>query len=209
MGDAPRAHWQSIYSTKAPTEVSWYQPVPARSLELIQATGVALTAPLLDVGGGASTLVDHLLQAGYVDVTVLDIAAAALAESQGRLGAAAAQVNWIEGDVADFRPSRRYALWHDRAVFHFLVDPMSRDRYLGALGDALAADGHVVLATFGPEGPTRCSGLPVHRYAADELSALLGPSFVLRRSIVDEHTTPSGNQQQFLYGWWSAGPGSS
>jgi trans-aconitate methyltransferase len=158
----------------------------------------------LDVGGGASTLVDHLLAAGHTDVSVLDIEPAALAKSRARLGAAASQVEWIAADVTEFRPSRRYALWHDRAVFHFLVDPGARDRYLDVLRQALRGGGDVILAGFGPQGPTRCSGLAVRRYSAEDLGALLGESFALRQSFLDAHTTPAGSSQQFLYGWWRA-----
>jgi len=202
MSDALRDHWQKVYATKAPTEVSWYQPVPERSLALIRETGVPLDAPLLDVGGGASTLVDQLLAAGYTDLTVLDISGTALAVAQNRLGAAAARVRWVEADITRFTPERRYTLWHDRAVFHFLVEPDRRQRYLDVLGTALAPGGHLILATFGPQGPTRCSGLPVQRYSAAELDALLAPRYRLVRSEIEDHLTPAGQPQQFLYGWW-------
>jgi len=202
MTDELRDHWQKVYATKAPTEVSWYQPVPERSLALIRDTGVPPDAPLLDVGAGASTLVDQLLAAGYTDLTVLDISGTALATAQARLGAAAARVRWVEADITRFTPERRYALWHDRAVFHFLVEPDRRQRYLDTLGAALALGGHLILATFGPQGPTRCSGLPVQRYAAAELDALLAPRYRLVRSEIEDHLTPAGQPQQFLYGWW-------
>ena len=202
MTDELRDHWQKVYATRAPTEVSWYQPVPERSLALIRDTGVPPDAPLLDVGAGASTLVDQLLAAGYTDLTVLDISGTALATAQARLGAAAARVRWVEADITRFTPERRYALWHDRAVFHFLVEPDRRQRYLDTLGAALAPGGHLILATFGPQGPTRCSGLPVQRYAAAELDALLAPRYRLVRSEIEDHRTPAGQPQQFLYGWW-------
>jgi SAM-dependent methyltransferase len=206
MTDELRDHWQKVYATKAPTEVSWYQPVPERSLALIRDTGVPPDAPLLDVGAGASTLVDQLLAAGYTDLTVLDISGSALATAQARLGAAAARVRWVEADITRFRPERRYALWHDRAVFHFLVEPDRRQRYLDTLGAALAPGGHLILATFGPQGPTRCSGLPVQRYSAAELDALLTPRYRLVRSEIEDHFTPAGQPQQFLYGWWQMIP---
>lgn len=202
MNDDLRDHWQKVYATRAPTEVSWYQPIPERSLALIRGTGVPPDAALLDVGGGASTLVDHLLVAGYTDVTVLDIAAAALGAARTRLGEAAVRVRWIEADVTRFTPERRYVLWHDRAVFHFLVEPDRRQRYLDVLGAALAPGGHLILATFGPLGPTRCSGKPVHRYSAADLDALLAPRYRLIRSEIEDHLTPAGQPQQFLYGWW-------
>jgi len=198
----PAGHWQRIYEIKSPSEMSWYQPVPERSLELIRATGVALDHPILDVGGGASTLVDHLQTGGYTDVSVLDIAPAALEKAQARLGPAAARVKWIATEVTAFRPTRRYALWHDRAVFHFLVTPSERSRYLALLRAALAPTGHLILATFGPRGPERCSGSPVQRYSEEQLTDLLGSDFQLRLCAFDDHLTPEGRQQEFLWSWW-------
>lgn len=200
--DEQRAHWEAVYRTKTATETSWYQPVLQRSLALIQAAAVPPGAAILDVGGGASTLVDHLLAAGFADVTVLDIAPTALAQARARLGAKAACVQWIAADITTWQPTRRYVLWHDRAVFHFLIDPAVRARYLDALRAALAPGGDVVIATFGPEGPTRCSGLDVQRYSTATLSAVLGPAFRLMRSQLEEHVTPAGTKQQFLYCWW-------
>lgn len=200
-----RDHWEGVYSSKQPHEVSWYQPVPARSLELIRATGIPLDAPVIDVGGGASTLVDHLLAAGYGDLTVLDIAPAALAAARQRLGPHGGAVAWVAADVTVWQPPRQYRLWHDRAVFHFLTDAADRARYLAVLEAALAPGGDLVLATFGPDGPTRCSGLPVERYSAEELSRVLGPAYALRHQLLDTHETPSRGRQQFLYGWWKKG----
>jgi hypothetical protein len=197
-------HWQRIYQTKAPTQLSWYESVPQRSLDLIRATGVSLTAPIIDVGGGDSQLVDHLLAAGYTDVTVLDIASAALARTRTRLGPAAARVEWIAADVATFQPERRYTLWHDRAVFHFLTSLSERARYVTVLEAALARQGHLILATFGPQGLSRCSGLPVQRYSKEGLTTQLGFRFQLRRSEIESHRTPTGHQQQFLWSWWQA-----
>ena len=147
-------------------------------------------------------MVDHLLSTRFDNVTVLDVAPAALEESRVRLGAAGDQVQWIAADVTTWQPHGRYDLWHDRAVFHFLVETTVRDRYLDTLRSALVPDGYVVMATFGPEGPTRCSGLDVQRYSADELSAVLGPGFRLITSDIDEHVTPGGAAHQFLYGLW-------
>ncbi len=203
-----KAHWERVYGTRLPTEVSWYEPVPERSLELIRATGEPPGAPILDVGGGASTLVDGLLLGGATDVTVLDIVAGALERSRARLGADSARVTWIEGDITSFRPARAYAVWHDRAVFHFLTDDRDRERYLAVLGSALRPGGHVVLATFGPDGPTRCSGLATRRYGVHELGDLLGPGFELRKHLLEEHRTPATVTQQFIYGWWRRVPSS-
>jgi len=197
-------HWETMYEDSNPTELSWFEPVPSRSLALIQATGLPPDAPLLDVGGGASSLVDHLLAAGYTDVSVLDIAPAALAQVRARLGPAASRVEWIVTDVTAFQPKRRYAMWHDRAVVHFLTAAAERERYLAVLTASLAPGGHVVLATFGPQGPTRCSGLPVQRYSADDLGMLLGTGFRLRRTLQEDHRTPAGGYQQFVYTWWQA-----
>ena len=206
MGVDPAAHWQRLYETRSADQVSWYEPVPERSLELIRATGIPLEAPILDVGGGASLLVDHLLASGYTDISVLDLSPAALAQARGRLGPAAGQVTWIAADITSFVPERRYALWHDRAVFHFILRPDEQRRYLAALRKGLAPHGHVVLATFGPGGPERCSGLPVQRYSVAALEVLLGPGFQLRSSRIEQHRTPGGETQEFLYTWWQATP---
>ena len=202
MKDDPREHWQRVYRATKPAEASWFQPVPERSLELIRLTGIPPGAPILDVGGGSSTLADHLAMAGFQDVTVLDVAPLSLNAAQARLGVTATQVHWITADITEFRPERSYALWHDRAVFHFLVEPRRRQRYLDVLRTTLAAGGHLIVAAFGPEGPARCSGLPVLRYSADQLGALLGPGFSLVQSEVEDHVTPQGHRQQFVYGWW-------
>ncbi len=202
MTSDPQEHWQTVYETKAPTDVSWYQPVPQRSLALIQSTGLPLSAALLDVGGGTSTLVDHLLAAGFSDITVLDVALSALEATVARLGTAGTPIQMIAADVTAWQPPRRYDLWHDRAVFHFLVDAALRERYLAVLRSAIAPGGYLVMATFGPEGPTRCSGLDVRRYSAAELSAVLGPAFRRVTSDIEDHTTPGGNVQQFMYGLW-------
>jgi SAM-dependent methyltransferase len=179
--------------------VSWYQRDPARSLEFIEAAGVSLADPILDVGGGASLLVDRLLERGFRDVTVLDVADGALERVRERLGEAAARVELLQADVTRFVPIRRYALWHDRAVFHFLVSPADRAAYLAALAAALRPRGHVVLATFALGGPQRCSGLDVVRYDAASLASELGAGFDLLRSEREEHVTPTGAVQPFQY----------
>jgi SAM-dependent methyltransferase len=202
LSEARKSHWQKVYTAKEHTEVSWFQPVPAKSLDLIRSTGAPLSAPILDVGAGASTLADHLLAEGYADISVLDIAAAAFEQARERLAAKADQIHWIESDVTEFEPSRRFSIWHDRAVFHFLTDAADRDRYLQVLRDALQPDGHFLLATFGPEGPLRCSGLEIERYSVERLQALLWTGFKLRHHEFDEHRTPTCGAQQFLYGWW-------
>ena len=197
-----KAHWQQIYATRKCTEVSWFQPVPERSLGLIRATGTPPGSAILDVGGGASTLVDHLLEDGFDDVSVLDIAAAAFDQPRSRLGAKAEKVTWIESDITAFEPPHSYAIWHDRAVFHFLTETSDQDRYLDVLHKALLPGGHLILATFGPKGPLRCSGLEIQRYSVERLQDVLGPGFQLRHHEIDEHQTPTGSGQQFLYAWF-------
>ena len=204
MNTSRKAHWENVYATKESVTVSWYQPVPEKSLELIRSTDVALQDAILDVGGGASTLVDNLLDAGFQDVSVLDIASSAFKQAHARLGASANLITWIETDVTEFEPSRSYAVWHDRAVFHFLTDAADRDRYLDALRKALQPGGHFLLATFGEAGPTRCSGLEVQRYSVEMLTALLEPEYRLCMYEVEEHRTPTGAPQEFLYSRWQA-----
>jgi len=202
VSEARKAHWQHVYATKGHDEVSWYQHVPKISLDLIQSTGVPHSASILDVGGGASTLVDQLLNDGFDDVSVLDIAAAAFDQSRNRLGVNADKITWIESDVTRFKPPRSYAIWHDRAVFHFLTETIDQDHYLEVLRKALQPGGHLLLATFGPDGPLRCSGLEIQRYSVERLQDFLGPDFQLRSHEYDEHQTPTGSAQQFLYAWW-------
>ncbi len=193
-----RAHWQQVYEERNPSQVSWYEPVPEASLSMIEAAGLPLDAAILDVGGGASRLAAELLKAGYCDVTVVDISEAALEKARAEFGDPR-QVKWINADVSTHDFGRQYDLWHDRAVFHFMVESADRDAYLEALSRTLRPGGHLILATFGPEGPTSCSGLPVHRYGANELAETLGDEFELLRSEIRLHPTPSGSSQQFLY----------
>ncbi len=195
-------HWERVYGNKQSTEVSWYQPRPERSLQLIQDTGVRADTPIIDAGGGASTLVDHLLDEGYRDITILDIAASAFEHSRERLGARADVVEWIVADVTRFDAQRSYGLWHDRAVLHFLTDAADRERYVQVLDRALAPGAQLILSTFGPQGPLKCSGLDVRRYDIDMLKELVGEMFELRRDELEMHTTPGGSTQQFLYTSW-------
>lgn len=199
MAHAGQSHWDAVYESKGAAEVSWYEPRPEKSLELIQSAGVARTDPIIDVGAGTSFLVDELLAAGYTDLTVLDISASALDRLRTRLGAGASSVTLVHQDVTAFRPVRQYALWHDRAVFHFLVQREDRKRYVDALSQGVRPGGHVLMATFGPAGPERCSGLPTVRYDAPALAAELGAAFELADSRLVAHRTPGDVQQQFLY----------
>lgn len=194
-----RAHWESVYAETDPRTVGWYEPVLERSLELIGEAGLHRDAPILDAGGGASTLAAGLLDAGYTDITVADISPAALEHAKAELGQRADRVTWIAADLREHDLGRTYELWHDRAAFHFMVDPQDRAAYLDTLRRSLRPGGHVVLATFGPDGPTRCSGLPTMRYDATDLAALFAGELELVSSSQDAHRTPSGNEQQYLH----------
>lgn len=194
-----KAHWDAVYREHAADDVSWFQPRAEASLRLIAACGLSREVGLLDVGAGASPLVDDLLAAGYRNVAVLDISPAALAVARQRLGVRAAAVRWYEGDVTEFQPPERFGLWHDRAVFHFLTAPEERARYVAALKAALLPGGHVIIATFALDGPAKCSGLPVARYDAAGLRAELGGEFQLHEQLDETHRTPWQTEQRFSY----------
>jgi ubiquinone/menaquinone biosynthesis C-methylase UbiE len=196
---SPRAHWDGVYAQRDPRELSWFEPAPEISLALIEQAGVARDRAIVDIGGGTSGLAAALLAGGYTDITVADISAAALHAAATTLGADAQRVRWVTADVRSHDFGRRYDLWHDRAVFHFMVSTPDRDAYLDTLRRALAPGGDAIFATFGPAGPTRCSGLPTRRYDSLELTRRLGPDFHPEVSRLHEHTTPSGEHQQFLY----------
>lgn len=194
------SHWESVYTTKEPTAVSWYRPHLERSLAFVEAAALAPGARVLDVGGGASTFVDDLLARGDLAVTVVDLSEAALARSMERLGPRASAATFRAGDVLELAlPERSVDLWHDRAVLHFVREPAARARYRDQLARALVPGGHVVLAGFAPGGPEKCSGLPVHRASADDLLAFLGPSFEELGRAEEEHVTPWGSTQRFAY----------
>ncbi len=193
-------HWDRVYGTKEPDAVSWYRPRLDRSLAFIDGAGLDRGDPIVDVGGGTSTLVDDLLDRGYRDVTVLDISPVAIDRAKARLGARATDVRWIVGDVTRIAlPEERYAFWHDRAVFHFLTGEEERRAYVAAVHHALRADGHIVVATFGPAGPEQCSGLDVARYDPDALHAEFGRGFRKVGSSTEHHMTPWGSDQEFVY----------
>jgi hypothetical protein len=192
-------HWEHIYESKFSDQVSWYQTVPRISLSLIHSSGVRPTARIIDVGGGASTLVDYLLAADYRSITVLDLAAGALDQSKQRLGPAASQVDWLTADILSWKPATHFHLWHDRAVFHFLTQPEDRQSYLATLKAALLPGATVILATFALDGPERCSSLPVRRYSPQMLAAELGSEFTLIETATEDHPTPSGAVQRFVY----------
>jgi trans-aconitate methyltransferase len=199
MTETRKAHWQGMYARKDEDEVSWYQARPDLSLRLIANTGLGRDAAIIDAGAGASRLVDHLLEEGYADITVLDIAEAALEKARARLGERAERVNWIVADLLRWRPDRRYDIWHDRAVFHFLTEAEDRAHYVEALKSALAPGGHVIIATFAPDGPEKCSGLPVMRHSPESIAAALGEGFELVEMADEHHVTPAGRRQHFNY----------
>ncbi|WP_300011281.1 class I SAM-dependent methyltransferase [Pseudonocardia sp.] len=196
MADTAAQHWAEVYTRRGDTQVSWFTADPACSLELIGAADPRL--PAVDIGAGASRLVDALLDRGFTDLTALDVSDDGLAHSRARLGAAADRVHWVVTDVLDWAPDRRFGLWHDRAVFHFLTDPADRQRYRDLLRVALAPGALVVVGTFAADGPEYCSGLPTARYSPDELAAALGDLEVVERRR-EEHRTPAGGVQPFTW----------
>lgn len=194
-----REYWDGVYNNKAHDEVSWFQPRPETSLGLIGATGLGKGAAVIDVGGGASLLVDHLLDEGYTDLTLLDVSAKALCLTRERLGDRAAKVNWWAEDVTEFTPPRQYDIWHDRAVFHFLADPGERACYVTTAANAVRQGGGLIVAAFSPAGPDKCSGLDVVKYSPAELAAWFSAWFQLVETVEEVHRTPSGAAQHFVY----------
>jgi len=195
-----KQHWEKVYGNRPANRLGWYRQHLETSLAWIDELGLPPDAPIIDVGGGASTLVDDLLDRGFADLTVLDVSGAALTVAQERLGPRATRVSWVEGDITTVGlPAQRFALWHDRAVFHFLVTPDDRASYRERLLDALRPDGHVIIGVFAPDAPPTCSGLPVQRYRPEDLLATLGPGWVLVRSERQLHVTPGGVEQMYQY----------
>ena len=195
-----KTHWEEVYTSKAPDAVSWYRAHLETSLALIERAARACSTSIVDVGGGESTLVDDLLIRGYSDLTILDVSQTAVDFTKKRLGSAADRVKWIVADIAEVEllPGA-YDLWHDRAVFHFLTTAAQRIAYVRQVVRAVKPGGHVIVSTFGPEGPTQCSGLQVMRYDADELHSEFGERFRLVESSKELHDTPFGTKQQFIY----------
>ncbi|MHB1698601.1 MAG: class I SAM-dependent methyltransferase [Acidobacteriaceae bacterium] len=202
-----QAHWEQLYERKAPDETRWYDPHLRTSLEWVRKAAPDLSASIIDIGGGESTLVDDLLSDGYLDLTVIDLANAAILKSQKRLGSRSQSVTWLVGDVTKANlPFGAYDVWHDRAVFHFLIQPEQRSAYVRQLISALKSGGSVVMATFGPDGPQMCSGLDTMRYDHASLADILGPQFCLIQHSIVNHRTPFGTTQQFLYCHFSFDP---
>lgn len=200
-----QSHWQDVYQTKGELDVSWFQETPAISLDLIHVTGMKAGASIVDIGGGASRLVDNLVDEGFA-VTVLDISERALTTSQNRLGPRSRQVSWIVADVTTWRPDRSYDIWHDRAAFHFLTDLNDRAAYAACVRMAVRPGGYVMIGTFAPDGPERCSGLPVVRHDAGSIGDMLGPSYKLIESRRHDHHTPGGTIQRFQFSCFQSQP---
>jgi 2-polyprenyl-3-methyl-5-hydroxy-6-metoxy-1,4-benzoquinol methylase len=195
-----KTHWEHIYEKKGPTQVSWYQEHAQFSLQYIRNTGIRKTDHIIDIGGGASTLVDDLVSDGFEHITILDISATALKLSREHLGSRAANVNWIEADITQANlPHQHYDVWHDRAVFHFLTQASDRQSYIGNVRHTVRPGGHVIVATFAPDGPERCSGLEVVRYNPEGLHNEFGDGFDLIDNTRETHHTPFGTEQKFIY----------
>ena len=192
-----KKHWDTIYTNKTPSEVSWTQETPSLSLSMIESLALSKDAPIIDVGGGESQLVDHLLTMGFTDLTVLDISAEALERSKKRLGDKATQIDWIVADITSFKPKRNYTLWHDRAVFHFLTEKDSIEYYTNMVRENVGE--HLLLSTFSLDGPQKCSGLPIKQYSASSLNAVFSASFDLIKSSEEIHNTPFETTQAFIY----------
>ncbi len=194
-----KKHWEQVYEGKSPLEVSWFQAEPSQSLRLIQDTGIAKADHIVDVGGGASVLVDRLQGHGYENLAVLDISSGAIEHARRRLGEAAQKIEWHEADITAFDPPHSFALWHDRAVFHFLTQQSDRAKYVEVMKRAVPTSGHIILATFSIGGPEKCSGLDIVQYNAPKLLKVLGDEFKIVEEVSEVHMTPGNKEQNFSY----------
>lgn len=192
-------HWENIYTTKASTDVSWFQAVPETSLAFLAQSNLPKTAKIIDVGGGDSLLVDHLMEQGYSDITVLDISANALDRARARLGDRAELVKWIVSDASTFSPTETYDFWHDRAVFHFLTDEKDIENYMKVLEKGIKKEGVLVMGTFSEDGPTKCSGIPVRQYSEKSLTERLTALFEKINCLTVDHRTPFNTLQNFIF----------
>ena len=192
-------HWDKIYTDKLPVEVSWFQNEPTLSLQLIRDSGISTNAAVIDVGGGASRLIDHLLEHGYSNVAVLDISKSAIEHAQTRLGGDQQKVEWFVSDITHFEATRKFQIWHDRAVFHFLTNAQDREKYVNVLNQALEVNGQLIIATFAIGGPEKCSGLDIVQYDEDKMKKELGDNFQLQEIHHELHYTPNDKEQKFIY----------
>ncbi|MBA3665056.1 MAG: class I SAM-dependent methyltransferase [Bacteroidetes bacterium] len=194
-----REHWENIYTTRKPTDVSWFQVYPKSSMKFIELFNLPMDAGIIDIGGGDSNFVDALLEKGYTDITVLDISAKSIERARTRLGEKASLVNWIVSDVTDFTPARRYNFWHDRAAFHFLVTEEQADKYVEIAKEGISENGYLVLGTFSESGPKKCSGLDIKQYSEESMSAKFENDFKRIKCITEDHSTPFNTIQNFLF----------
>ena len=192
-------HWERVYQKHSPTEVGWYQAYPERSLKLIHNTGAGTDSSIIDVGGGTSTVSKHLLDQGYKKLAVLDVSGTSIEKAKSLLGEKSSEINWIEADVTRYSFMEKYDIWHDRAVFHFLTKTEDREGYINSLNQALKLNGHLIIATFSLDAPPKCSGLSVVRYSPETLQSELGDNFILAEALVEDHLTPSGVKQKFIF----------
>jgi len=195
----PEQHWDAVYATKAPSEVSWYQVRPALSLALVHAAASDRSTPIIDIGCGASSLLRELALEGYGDLTGLDASAVAVTDTKARYGDLARRIDWIVADITEWTPARTWRVWHDRAVFHFLIDAAAQDAHVAAMSAALQPGATAIIATFALDGPEKCSGLPVQRYSGATMAERLGAGFRLRSETPERHVTPKGAVQRFTY----------
>jgi len=194
-----KTHWENVYGEKSSLEVSWFKKQPILSLQLIKNAQLSQNDPIIDIGGGASTLVDYLSDGGYKNISVLDISGKALACTKTRLGNKSAEIEWFEDDITLFKPPHQFSLWHDRAVFHFLTDKADRNSYINILKNSLEKNGHLIIAAFSIGGETKCSGLDIVQYDAEKLMAELGDGFKLIEQANETHMTPANKEQKFGY----------
>jgi trans-aconitate methyltransferase len=199
MTTAPQSHWNAVYNTKSEAEVSWFQETPSPSLDLLALAGAHPNSAIIDVGGGASRLVDALVAKGFSDVSVLDLSREALNVASARLGDAGQGAKWIVADATEWTPPQSYDIWHDRAAFHFLNEVLQQRAYVARVMRSLRVGGHIIIGTFAPDGPERCSGLPVTRHSSESLQHVLGPGFVLVDNRLHEHVTPWDSKQSFQF----------
>jgi ubiquinone/menaquinone biosynthesis C-methylase UbiE len=199
MSKERQKHWEHIYETKPLEDVSWHQPIPSTSLELINYFTLPKTSKFIDVGGGDSLLADHLLDIGYSDITVLDISSKAIQRAKSRLGSRAEDVKWIVADASDFIPHEKYDLWHDRAAFHFLTEEQEIEKYVRIVEDFINPNGILIIGTFSNEGPTKCSGIDIKQYTEETLESLLNNHFEKVDCLREDHKTPSGKTQNFVF----------
>ena len=197
MNNERKKHWENVYETKAPYQVGWRQEVPQTSLDFIKSCGLKKSAEIIDVGGGDSKLIDHLLDEGFENITVLDISAKAIDKAKQRLGDKAENVNWIVSDILEFEPDTSYDIWHDRATFHFLTSPEEIEKYITIAQNFVT--GYLTIGTFSEDGPQKCSGLPVTRYNEETIAYAFKSGFEKMQCIREDHTTPSEKVQNFLF----------